>query len=345
MLLKYVAAVFIVFVIICPMSAETSRECTRPGIYFEERSNLPIPLDLIAPHPLAIQQEGPRLFAPGTNSPNPVPAPMRDFELRVASNTQIHASRVDEKKAELERKLTELKELQQQIDALRSEIGTSQQILVKVQMLEVSLTKMRQMGIEFSFVPGMSSRVDSLSDLQKLARGGSGLNAQASSNLINWLCENNVAKVLSRPNIVVVSGRPAQFCVGGEIPVPARNESQAIEFQKFGTELDLVACALGDDRVRIEIRTRVSELDEAHSIHIGDSLVPALNVRQLDTAIESEFGQSTMLSGAIQNRTEAVRRTGKDGKTEVEDRNNEVALVVIVTPEAVDPIDRANTFQ
>ena len=38
---------------------------------------------------------------------------------------------------------------------------------------------------------------------------------------LDWLQQNNIAKTLSEPNIMAVSGRPAQFNVGGEIPIVA----------------------------------------------------------------------------------------------------------------------------
>jgi len=461
MFFKNLAAVSSVLVFVCATSAQTPQECTRPNMYVSDHAILPIPLDLIAVHPIAISDEGPRLIAPSNFQTEAAPRLVRakDMDVRLASNVvdgpvagrdlqvhdlitvvnddtdfdaggnacnsgcnapvtmvasvteilpngklvitgcnqTLHADEICERNLSgtvspgsisadrrvhqhdladlrisvrkfkfdsdktvrpasaeenssdslatsaakkimvLREKEAQLAHLQFEVNKLRTEAGAPQQIMVKVQMLEVSLTKMRQMGIEFSFLPGTNCQVDSLSDVQKLACGGSGLNAEASSNLIDWLCENDVAKVLARPNIVVASGRPAQFCIGSEIPVPARNESEAaVEFQKIGTQLDLVACALGENRVRMEIRTRVSELDEAHQVRVGNSVVPAFTVRQLDTAIESKFGQSAMLSGAIQNRTEAVRNIGTDGTSEIEDRNNEIALLVIVTPEAVD---------
>src|SRR4029078_4443318 len=76
------------------------------------------------------------------------------------------------------------------------------------------------------------------------------------------LKQNNVAKLLAEPTVVVVSGRPGSFNVGGEFPIPAKDGSKAaVEFRKFGTQLDLVALALGDNLVRLEVRTRVSEID------------------------------------------------------------------------------------
>jgi Flp pilus assembly secretin CpaC len=198
------------------------------------------------------------------------------------------------------------------------------------------------MGFEFSVMPGRIYNVSNVSDLQKVI-GDSPVTfpktpANVSKGMVEWLCGNKVGNVLASPNIVTVSGRPAEFCVGGEIPIPGHGGSPAaVDFQKFGTEVSLLACALGDDRVRLEIRTRVSELDESHKLPIGNSVVPAFKVRSLGTAFESKFNQSTVLCGGIENRTEMVRKVGEDGTSKIVEENNEVGLVVIVTPEAVDP--------
>lgn len=247
----------------------------------------------------------------------------------------------------LREKEAQLASLQQEVNQLRSEAGLTQQILIKIQMLEVSLTKMREMGFEFSVVPGRTYDANNLSDLQKMI-GDSPVTfykapAKVSEGMVDWLCENNLAKVLTRPTIVTVSGRPAELCVGGEARIPGRGGSPAAaDFQRFGTEVSLLPIVLGEGRVRLNIRTRVSELDESRKLKIGESVVPAFNVRELDTAIESKFNQSTVLCGGIEKRTESRAIRNKDGTSKVVDENNEVALVVIVTPEAVDLLGSAH---
>ena len=105
---------------------------------------------------------------------------------------------------------------------------------------------------------------------------------------------------------VVVSGRPASVNVGGEFPLPGI-DGRPVEFRQFGTQLDLVAVTTGNNQVRLEIRARVSELDDAHAIVISGARVPRLNVREFNTAIEMAFGQTAVLSGLVQKRTESRR--------------------------------------
>jgi hypothetical protein len=237
-----------------------------------------------------------------------------------------------EKQAQLQQKLAELNCLQTEIDELRRTTGTPQQILIRVQALEVSRTGLRNLGnsSENATTPAQ------VASLLQNSSGGFGVIDDGKSFLsfIESLQQKNVARVLAEPTIVAVSGRPAAFNVGGEFPIPAPPGSeQSVEFQSYGTKVDVLAIAQGDNRVRLELRFRVSERDDSRSVEIDGTRVPALNVRQCDSAVELEFGQTGLLTGLVQRRTE-VRRT------EAGDQNvdHEVELLFVVMPEAVSSI-------
>ena len=245
----------------------------------------------------------------------------------------------------LQQKCVELDRLQREVIQLRAATGTAQQMLVKVQMLEVSLTKLRDMGADTEwFANGFVSgaKIRQLLD----ATGGradtpiSEPVAKVVSNdslrYLDWLKRNNLAKVLCDPTLAIVSGRSASLNVGGEFPVPANNDSKAaVDFKNFGTEIELLALALGDNQVELEINARVSEIDYNHAIEINGTRVPRLKVRQCDTGCELSFGQTAMLTGLVEQRTEVHQVDG--GRTK-EIRVN-VGLMVVVTPELVRPLE------
>ena len=220
------------------------------------------------------------------------------------------------KTAFLREKEAQLASLEQEVNQLRGEVRLTQQILIKIQMLEVSLTKLRRMGFEFS-VPGYTFSADSPSDLQKIISGSpvafSKTPAIATLGMVDWLCQNRIAKVLTRPNIVCVNGQPAEFCVGGEVPIPGRGGLPAVDFQKVGTDVSLLAIALGEDHVRLNIRTRISELDESHKLQIGESVVPAFKVRRSLTR-RSKASLANRPCSVVELKT-APNRFGKLAKT------------------------------
>jgi Flp pilus assembly secretin CpaC len=93
---------------------------------------------------------------------------------------------------------------------------------------------------------------------------------------------------------------------------------------------------MGDNRVRLDLKLRISDADYSRMQEINGARVPLINVSQCNTGIESEFGQSTVLSGMIETRKEAIKHGGK-----TEEVSNRIALVFVVTPELVDATNTA----
>ena len=249
-------------------------------------------------------------------------------------------------------------------------VGGVQQILLKVKVMEMSRTKLRRMATDFTvlsgnggfFSSGVSGLLSSTSNnigggpqtiidsAGKAAEFGIVHDNSAFFGFMDWLQQNNIAKILSEPNIVAVSGRPAQFNVGGEIPivVPQSLGTASIEYKPFGTQIDFLPIVLGNGNIRLEVRPRISEIDDSRSVIIQNFTVPALTVRQVDTAVEMKAGQTFALAGLVQERTEAQKRglpyvcdmpiIGVPFR-KTEDVTNEIELLILVTPEFVDPID------
>jgi len=244
----------------------------------------------------------------------------------------------------LQQKCAELDRLQREVKQLRAATGTVQQILVRVQMLEVSLTKLRNMGTDTNwfangYVSGAKIRqildaTDGRTDApipEPVAKEAS----NDSLRFVDWLKRNNLAKVVCESTLVTVSGQPASVNVRGEFPVPANNDSKAaVDFRTFGTGLDIEALALGDNQVQLEVNMRVSTVDYNHAIEINGARIPGLKVRQCDTGFELSFGQTAVLTGLVEQRTEAHQVDG--GR--IKEVLNDVGLMVVVTPELVPPV-------
>ncbi len=267
-----------------------------------------------------------------------LPQIIRDAEVVPVASLETEFSPSD-KQAELECKLQQAAELHGEIDKLRSEIGANEQILVRVEMLEVSLTKLRKLGADFA-MPGKGKvsfqSLDQLRQAFKVASthsagDASDKSASGPASFLEWLEQNQIAKSLAQPNMIVVNGRPATMFAGGEIPLPASDDSKAIQFQKYGTEVNVLAVARDREHVRLELRARVSELDDTHSIGAEGSRIPAMTVRECDTAVETSFGEPVIVDGIVETYFETI-----ETEHGVADEQNEVALLIVVTPEHVD---------
>jgi pilus assembly protein CpaC len=233
--------------------------------------------------------------------------------------------------------------------------------------MEVSRTKLRRMGFDWANFNGNDGIVQNAAGLigsyslvsgaqEVLSSGGETIafgivnDANAFFGFLDALRQYNLVKVLAEPTLVTVSGRPASFNSGGEFPiiVPQSLGTVSIEYRQFGTRVDFVPIVLGNGRVRLEVRPQVSEVDPSRSVTINNTTVPGLRTRWVDTAVEMNAGQTLALAGLIQNQVESENR-GVPWVSDlpwigaafrrVQEQNNEIELLVMVTPEFVESMD------
>jgi pilus assembly protein CpaC len=152
--------------------------------------------------------------------------------------------------------------------------------------------------------------------------------------------------LLSEPDLLAISGRPAHMLVGGELGYPINNgmSGSSVGFKPYGTQLDIVPIILGNGRMHIEVRASVSQPDGAYSI----DNIPALKTRVVETAVELRSGQTLAIAGLIEQRTEATNQ-GLPWISEVpylgalfrsvHHLTNEVELLVLITPQIVDGME------
>lgn len=236
-------------------------------------------------------------------------------------------------------------------------------IMLQTQVMEVSRTKLRECGIDWSlgfgndFISSSASGLGGTGAVPTLASAGSetlkfGIvdNGNQFFGLLRLLRQNNLAKVMADPTVVAIDGRPASFNSGGEFPiiVPAGLGQVAIEFREFGTRLDFVAKVRGDSRIWLEVRPTISEIDPGRSVLINGTSVPGIRSRFVDTAVELKAGQTLALAGLLQIRTES-QSVGIPGLADLpylgavfrsnREVQNEVELLILVTPNFASPMD------
>jgi pilus assembly protein CpaC len=244
-----------------------------------------------------------------------------------------------------------------------------QQILLHTRVMEVSRTKLRELGIDWGvngsdgyLTSGPSSLLDvagSTADADGLftfANSGAQLTNQLATSgndffaLIQALRQQDLVKLLAEPTVVATHGRPARFNVGGKTPyiLPGQNGQVSIAFEEFGTSIDFLPFVVGPGRVRLEIRPEVSELNAALGISLQGTQVPGFSTRYVETAVEMQAGQTFAIAGLLQSRTEAQTRStpilgdmpfiGSLFRRVVEERND-IELLITVTPELVAAMD------
>lgn len=237
-------------------------------------------------------------------------------------------------------------------------------IQLETQIMEVSRTKLRELGIDWGVINGNDAVTQSVSGLLSASSSAAGLatsggetfkvgvvqNSTTFLGVVRALRQNNLVKVLANPTITAVDGRPASFNAGGEIPivVPAGLGQVAIQYREYGTRVDMVAKVKGDGVVWLEVRPYVSEIDPTRSVTLQGISVPGLRSRFLETGVELQAGQTLALGGLLQMRTESIN-TGLPFFGDLpylgtffrsnRELQNEVELLITVTPNFAGPMD------
>jgi pilus assembly protein CpaC len=178
-----------------------------------------------------------------------------------------------------------------------------------------------------------------------------GLNAGAD---IEALETKGVTEILAEPNVIAANGKQASFLAGGEYPFPVvqggtggSGTSISIQWKEYGVRLNFIPTITPRGTIRLQVAPEVSALDFADAVSVAGYEVPALTVRRMKTEAELADGQSFVIGGLLDNReTEVFDKVpfigdipvlGKLFQSMQKTRTN-TELIVIVTPEFVDPI-------
>jgi pilus assembly protein CpaC len=177
------------------------------------------------------------------------------------------------------------------------------------------------------------------------------------SLFIDALRTNNLAKILSEPNLVALDGQPARFLVGGMFPFPVPQSSSipggtavvTVQFQRFGTILTFLPEILPNDVIRLDVEPVISQLNYAQTTQVGTGTVPSIIERSARTVVELREGQSLAIAGLLQTLTNAstIRVPGLGDLPIVGPwfsansiQTIEWETVVLVTPELVSPLEK-----
>ena len=231
-------------------------------------------------------------------------------------------------------------------------LGGPNKIALECKVIEVSRTKLRDMGFDWAVLTSNFRVQNAVGGLLDGATGSGNFFAQVVngtdtfSMFLNLLRQNNLAKILTEPTLVTTPGRPASLLNGGLIPIPINTGLgvQSIEFREFGTKLDVLPILEGDGRIRVEVRAEVTEV----AADLTQNGTPGFRSRHVDTGVSLLEGQTLALAGLIQNRTSSTSR-GIPGLKDmpwvgslfrrVDDTFNEVELIILVTPRFISEVD------
>lgn len=241
-------------------------------------------------------------------------------------------------------------------------LGGSQLVAINIKVYEVARSKLRQLGVDWSFFGDNVTAVQSISGLiQQLGKGTANATGQtltfgvfddnsAFNVFIKTLEQKSLAKLLDEPTLVAANGRSAEFLSGGEIPIQVSTNfgGTSVEYRSFGTKLDIVPTIHGAGELTLEVRAEVS--DVANDLAGGNT--PGFRVRRINTGVRMKVGHTLALAGDFREETETIVR-GIPGLMDAplvgalfrdtQDQKVETELVFLITPKFIDAVDAVCT--
>ena len=244
------------------------------------------------------------------------------------------------------------------------------QISISVHFAEVRRDLLREVGVSALWRDDRSRvgtgifRTDAVFDeAGKVLLGtvgfGTFLSDFGTTNLLAFLeAQEQIgnARFLAEPNLMAGNKDTATFLAGGELPIPVVQGSGAgtagnaitLQYREFGIRLVFVGEIISDSLIKLSVTPEVSSLDFANAITLQGFRVPAFRTRRVSSTLDVRKNQSLIISGMFTGEDENVR-TGLPflqsipilGQLFSSTRwqRNESELLVVVTPEVVDPLN------
>ncbi|TJW11877.1 MAG: type II and III secretion system protein family protein [Mesorhizobium sp.] len=247
-------------------------------------------------------------------------------------------------------------------------VDDSQQVNLEVRVLEAKRNADRDLGVSIASTnnSGTSRTGTGIAAVDKdgvvLGSGGllSGLlsNSTPFGALLTRVIDSNikvdlyiealeakgVVRMLAEPNLTTLSGEPASFNAGGEVPIRSLDSDGEIQivYKQFGVNLLFTPIVLNDDKIHIKLAPEVSDLTSFTPA--GD---PIFTNRKLSTVVELRDGQSFAVGGLLSSKNSKIQKQVPWlGQVPIvgalfhnsSNQKEETELVVIVTPHIVRPV-------
>jgi pilus assembly protein CpaC len=203
---------------------------------------------------------------------------------------------------------------------------SDQQIELRVKVMEVNRTYMRELGLDFLISDDNGSRAllgasfagevlgtprferpigentigESVALGFSYASGGTELLA-----LVKALQSDGALRILAEPNVVASSGSEASFLSGGEVPIPVTQTGTTgiatvtIEYKEFGVSIEFLPTIVDSGVINLQVAPEVSNLDFQNGVVLAGFQIPALQTRRASTTVELMDEEVLVIGGLL----------------------------------------------
>ena len=228
------------------------------------------------------------------------------------------------------------------------EVPGEKQVMLKVRIAELKRSAVRTLGADFNIDVGDFAFNSVLGSGGNVLLTGT-FDGDSFNLLLRALETNGSAKILAEPNLVVLSGRTANFLSGGQFAVPTvvgvgGAQAATTTFKGFGTQVSFSPTVLDKDRIRLQVSPTFSTINRNNSVN-G---IFGLDTRTAATVVDLREGQVLAIAGLIQSQQRGdVSRLPLIGSIPFLNfltanrtiSRDETELIILVSPELVHPLE------
>jgi Flp pilus assembly secretin CpaC len=238
------------------------------------------------------------------------------------------------------------------VDALRVATPDKKQVIIHARVVDINRGKLSRLGVNWGQIAVKNNEIVFI-DQPWLAQaeGGAGTVFNIGAQ-VEALAQQNYARILAQPNLLVDDGAQATILVGGEIPIPVAQTgggglaTVTVEWKTFGIGLHVEPNILpSGDKLQLKVQPEVSSLDFSNAVTIGGFVLPAMRSRKASTQVTMPSGNTLLIAGLLSSEdAKAVRSLPLISKIPVigelfkrkEFQTGQSELVIMITPEIVD---------
>jgi len=219
-------------------------------------------------------------------------------------------------------------------------------VKIDMQIFEISRDDIKKLGLNYTDSTVLTDNADkAMNKITDMFATSKWSRAQLNVT-INHLISVGKIRVLSRPKLVCLSGKEAEFVVGGQFPITkttttTTSTTSEVEFKDYGINLKIKPIVKDEEDILLAVSNEIIEIDSSVSV---SGSTPAFSTRNTKTELYLKSGNSLVISGLIKNQeTDTVEKF--PGMADIpilgilfrskNFQQKQTELVILITPEIV----------
>ena len=250
----------------------------------------------------------------------------------------------------------------------------TRQILVRAKVIDINRAASKTLGVRWGTLNGAASRGGGTYTFTpqpilfgqdggqgptvagySLGAGGPIQRLLPLAAQLDALVEENKARVLSEPSLLVLDGSDGSILVGGEIPVPVAQSSTGtsgvsasvtVVYKPYGVRLLVHVDLVEGGKIQMTVTPEVSDLNYTNAVQLSGFVIPALTVRRATSTLQMGDGETLVIGGLYSStasrQTERVPLLSQipvlgEFFKSTTTRKQESELLILIQPQIVTP--------